>query len=296
MDSDDAGITAVERLCSGNFLSDAASSFGVQFLVASLPSGIKDPGDFIEERREIGTAADQIADEFRGEVLNAAVDWSDWFLTKILERYNENTSREAAGSFGDVFQRVADFLATFPSPAERTKSAYEVSGKLANIMAIDSKSTTISKAARMQLESDLIDSASRVAAAKELMKRRVEVVNGGSPAETRSLLSAMSKGGTSVDSADEVGKLSRKALRKLSGPPKPKVLSDSPTGRPMNDRTISRKPRSRRRMYRPIAQKEKPSLTPHFAGFEFENQSDADWLGVPRNKVKELWLVSFLYF
>ena len=296
MDSDDAGVAAVERLCSGDFLSDAASSFGVQFLVASLPTGMKDPGDFIEDRREIGTAVDHIADEFRAEVLSTAVDWSDWFLTKVLDRYNKNASREAAGSFGDVFQRVADFLATFPSPAERTKSAYEVSGKLANIMAIDSNSTTISKAARMQLESDLIDSASRIAAAKDLMKRRVEVVNGGSPAETRSLLSAMSKGGTSVDGADEVGKLSRKALQKLSGPPKPRALSDSPTGRPMDDRTISRKPRPRRRIYRPITQKEEPSLTPHFAGFEFENQSDADWLGVPRNnKVKELAHAIFLF-
>lgn len=286
LDSDDAGIAAVERLCSGNFLSDAATSFGVQFLVASLPSGIKDPGDFIEVRREIGTPGNQIADEFRDQVLNSAVDWSDWFLTRILDRYNLNASREAAGSFGDVFQRVAEFLSTFSSPAERTKSAYEISGKLARLMALDSNRTTISKAARMQLESDLIDSASRLAAAKEAMKRRVEVVNGGSPAETRLLLSAMSKGGTSVDDTNETGKLSRKALRKLSGPPKPNVLSDRPNEKLMSNRPMTSKQRPRRRIFRSLRQNEEPSLTPHFSGFDFENPNDADWLGIPRNKVR----------
>ena len=288
LDSDDAGINAVERLCSGNFLSDAASSFGVQFLVASLPSGIKDPGDFIEARRGKDVGVDQVANQFRKEVLNVAVDWSDWFVAGILGRYNENASREAAGSFGDVFQRVAEFLATFSSPAERTKSAYEVSGKLARLMALDSNRTSISKAARMQLESDLIESASRLAVAKDLMKRRVELVNGGSPEETRLVLSAMSKGGTAADDTDETGKLSRKALRSLSGPSRPNVLSDRTAGPPTSSRPKRKQPWPRRRAFRPLTQRDEPSLTPHFAGFDFENQSDADWLGIPRNKVKKM--------
>jgi len=289
LDSDDAGNAAVERLCSGSFLKNAASSFGVQFRVARLPVGVKDPGEFIEQRREQGIATDQVVEDFRTEVLNAAADWSEWYLERIMNRYDENSAREAAGSFGDIFQRVAGFLATFSNPAERTKSAYEISGKLANVMAMDSNRTSISKAARMQLESDLIETASRIASAKESMKRRVEVVNGGTDAETRSLLSAMARGSTSMEKFEDVDKLSRKAFRKLSGSPQPRPAANGSmdsSGRRGDFREVKEGLRPRRRMYRPLTEREEPSLTPHFSGFDFDNQSDADWLGVPRNKAK----------
>ena len=172
LDNDDAGEAAVERLCSGNFLREAANMHAVQFCVASLPSGMKDPGDFIEGRRE--DDARDVAENFLEDVVQPAIDWSDWFLKKILSRYDAAATRAKAGSFGDVFQRVADFLSMFPNPADRTKGAYEVSAKLAQLIAKERNSTEISKAARMQLESDLIDSASRIAKEREAKKSKLD--------------------------------------------------------------------------------------------------------------------------
>jgi len=97
LDSDDAGIAAVERLCGGSFLMNAARSHSVQFLVASLPSGMKDPGDFIEMRRSKNKDNREIAEGFRKDVISRATDWSDWYLANVLDSYDKNAAREAVG-------------------------------------------------------------------------------------------------------------------------------------------------------------------------------------------------------
>ena len=189
------------------------------------------------------------------------------------------------GSFGSVFKRVSEFLATSQGPAERTKSAVEISGKLAKIMAVDSNRTTISQAAQVQLESDLIDSASRIANAKEAIKRRAEAASEELGTNTQSLLASLSRGGTSTDGTDDIEKMSRKAFGKLAGASQIAPSAKKPYQR-LENNVGQPGARPRRRIYRPSSEKKaEPSITPHFAGFEFENQSDADWLGIPRNKV-----------
>jgi hypothetical protein len=251
--------------------------------------GSKDPGEFIEFHRNNETDGGTIADIFRQQVINTAKDWSEWFVSFILDhRYDENAV-SGAGSFGGVFQRVAEFLAGFPNPADRTKSAVQVAGRLAAIMAAESNATSVSKAARMQLESDLIDTAARIAATRDAMKRRVDSISGGSPTESRALLSALAQGSGPMEKGGDIDKLSGKALRALARSeqtggkgkePNTEVKREVPRTLPPKEKRLQR-----RRMYRPPTERTAPSLTPHFAGFEFENQSDRDWLGI--RKVRE---------
>lgn len=292
LDNDEAGYAAVERLCSGSFLRQASGAFAVQFCIATLDPGMKDPGDYIEGRLEQGTRVKEVAGIFQKEVVDPAEEWSDWFLRRMLDRYDGAATRGKTGSFGDVFQRVADFLSMFPNPADRTKSAYEVAGNLAMLMAKENRSSKISKAAKLQLESDLIDSASRLAKERETQKRRAESGSGTADAETIQSLLPFSRGGISVD---QVERLSSKALKKLAaGDPGPvedvegAETNAENSGTQSIERQSHKRGRPRRRMYRPLKEKEAPSLTPHFAGFEFENPNDADWLGIPRNNVSSV--------
>lgn len=288
LDNDEAGYAAVERLCSGGYLRKESGSSAVQFCIATLSPGVKDPGDYIDQQRGKGTPSKMTAIQFWEDVVEPAQEWSEWFLGEILDRYDVTAPRNAAGSFGDVFQRVANFLSTFSNPAERTKGAYEVARKLADLMAKESNSTTASQAAQMQLESDLIDSASRIANAREAQKRRSEMLR----SDAHSWLAPSSLGSVSVEQPAGTEMLSKKALEELNG--NLGQIENTDGTRLENDGVERRKvevrdqekSRPRRRMHRSLIEKESPPLTPHFAGFQFENPTDAAWLGIPKNKAE----------
>jgi DNA primase len=268
LDNDDAGIAAVERLCSGGMLEKAASAHQVQFGVANLPPGIKDPGDFAEKRRSgIKLNVTELRVAFCEEVLDSAEEWSDWYLERLLCRCDTGSTRQQlmTKGLGETFQKVADFLSTFSNPADRTKSASLVAGKMAIMIAKKSNATEVSKAVRLQLESDLIDMAAKKASEREqAWKRRNDL---GSTSQVPGLL--FTRDSPSKDSVD-VSKLSREALIKLNG-------RDTAPSR------ISPRPRG----YQSIETRKQqvPPLVPHFDGFRFANPNDADWLGMPRNVV-----------
>jgi len=291
LDSDEAGQIAVERLCGNGMLAETTSKLGVEIFVATLPRGLKDPAEFIESRE--GVSVD-VATMFRTDVMDAATDWTDWYIQRLFGEYDSTAMRGRPGSFSDIFERVAGFLATSMGPADRTKRAYEVAGSLARIIAEESNTTEVSSAVRFQLESDLIDLASRTAEARDAVQRRSESVNGQSPSNARTVLSSLSRGQGPSSDDDDLGKLSFKALEAASA-------SDSKS--PNNLASASRQPvqplpsdsmnprqraQTRRRTFREKdASKAKP-LTPHFTGFQFARQSDMDWLGIPKEKVRTL--------
>jgi hypothetical protein len=243
-------------------LEKAANSQRVQFCVANLPPGIKDPGDFAEARRQgakkFNVTAIRVA--FCEEVIDSAQEWSDWYLDRLLRRCDAGATRQmSAGGLGDTFQKVADFLSTFSNPADRTKSASLVAGKMASMIAENSNATKVSKAVRLQLESDLIDLASKKATERELaLKRRNEL-----GAESKTALGLEYTLDSSSNATIDVSMLSSKARMKLAG------IDSAPS---RNSRLPTRK-------------QQIPPLVPHFAGFRFSNPNDADWLGVPRDVV-----------
>jgi DNA primase len=296
LDSDDAGIAAVERLCSGSILSSVGEQYIVEIRIASLPENVKDPAEFIESynKQNKKEEANIAADDFRKEVLDTSVEWTEWYIDRILRQYDSTALRGAAGSFGDTFEHVADFLATFKNAADRTKRACEVAASLAAIMAEESDSPSMSNTVRIQLESDLVDKASRVANSRDAVARRIESVEGGSDAEVQAKLSNLARGaGLSGDGDKE--KLSWKKLRQ-DPEQRPKIIAGP---LPSKKRNVSTRPKDKpggqeeqqykRRTYKPRnAKKEAPILTPHFAGFEFANDSDAEWLGLSKDKVNLL--------
>ncbi|CAB9505386.1 DNA primase [Seminavis robusta] len=288
LDNDEAGVAAVERLCSGGMLEKAASSNGVQFCVASLPADVKDPGDFAELRRRNAKA--KVGAAFCKEVLDPAVeDWSDWYLDRLLERCDAGSTREMAGGLGDTFERVADFLSTFSNPADRTRSACVVAKKMASMIAKDNNVTAASKAVSSQLESDLIDRASKRANEREKKSqtRPTESDMQVSASQTHSALSMQSY----QKPAPDIDKLSRKArnqlTQKASPPPGTRERNQDMESRTVLPRHESLQrttpsPRGNRRPQKTQSYPP-PPLAPHFAGIHFQHQSDSDWLGTTGN-------------
>jgi len=270
-DNDDAGAAAVERVCSNGMLQEICNQIpGVGVRVAALPDGFKDPDDFIQayqlsDEETPGT----IAEKFESEVIQGAVDWVEWYVGRITLGFIPSAQRGQNGSFSNIFGRVAEFLAKSLDLADRTKTAFQVSGVLAELLARDSNASDVSDSVRSQLETDLLDLTSRIANTKEGIQRRVESVMGNSPG-VRSTLSALSRGEGLSSNGDE-DKLSFAARKKEENEP-----FKSTTKRTSKD--WRRGNRERKQIVRKW-KAEKP-LTPHFRGFQFAHKSDADWLGI----------------
>lgn len=282
-------MNAVERLCSGALLAQLAEAYVVEVLVAALPPGIKDPGEFVETRTK--SSKTRVAASFRREVLEKATDWAVWYLDLLLSRYDPRALRGAAGSFGEICDRISEFISTFPNPADRTIRVHEVAGSLAEVIAKESGGGEVSSALRIQLESDLISMVTRKAGAKESVERRIESVDGMSSTRTKETLEKMGRG-ESLGASDEDSKLSVRALKASKRNKSAFSLEIGGLNETAEQAEGVRRPsktstqrRERRRLRRQTVKPVEPPLTPHFSGFEFENQSDADWLGLSREKV-----------
>ena len=283
LDNDEAGMNAVERVCSNMFLTKISEKYGVEIVIGSLPVGIKDPADFIQTKN--GDA------DFQKRVIANADDWTTWYLKQILARYNEKALRGTPGSFGNMCDRVSEFLATFPNPADRTKRAHDIASNLAEVVSARSGSSQVSNSFRIQLESDLVDMVSRKASVKESLGRRIEAVDGFSPKQLDEKLSQMSRGAGSNVTDDSI-KFSAKAF-KAANPihSREQVQRLKPTPVQRDERDLKAGPKGNSAKKNPrkflrSAKEQASPMTPHFKGFAFENESDADWLGLSRQKSK----------
>ena len=293
LDNDSAGTTAMERLCRNKMLEDCIRKNVVSVYVARLPDLIKDPADFIESRRKLGMTVQQIATAFRNEVVETAIDWTDWYVQHLIAGYDRDAPRNSAGSFSDVFERIADFLANSLTPAERTKVAYEVAGQLSSVLATDRNSSDISLSVRIQLESDLIDLTSRLSAAKEVLQRRIDAASADTttnsipPTTVTTFTSGL--GPNSIDQDSKLSKnatrgkakVSNQVIRRSHTDNKSVVMpAELPQRKVQTTRTRARTTISRSREPNYV------SVTTHFSGFQFQHQSDMDWLGLQSSKVK----------
>ena len=274
-DNDDAGIAAVERLCSSLILAKICEKHVVEIAVATLPDSIKDPGEYFESK--IGDG-----DTFRFQVLDCAMEWSRWHTDKILSRYDSRAIQGGPSSFAEICERVSDFLATFPNPVDRTRRAYEVAVKLARAIDENSASNTL----QIQLESDLVNMVARKAAAKEVVERRVESVEGYKSQNNTMIMKRMLEGGMSV-SAVETSKLASNASQGETSRENFVGSNTSKSGMASNRRgTVRSSPPkqegNRNRLKRKVFRRE--PLIPHFDGVEIRQSNDASWLGVPQDR------------
>jgi DNA primase catalytic core len=300
LDNDDAGRAAMERSCRNGLIEDCIRKNVVSIYVAHLPHQVKDPADFIESRRTSGMTVQEVAADFRNEVVDTAVDWTEWVIQNLISGYDPNAPRSSPGSFSAVFERIADFLATSFTPAERTKVAYEVAGQLSSLLARNRNSSEISLSVRIQLESDLIDLAARLSAAKEVLQRRIDAasIDTSTTISTLPVTVASLSSGLGPNSFDQDSKLSMKAARtqmKVSSRDLTPMLQEQDDGHNYQSsveasKTLPRSKAPKPRIRANISRNREPnyvSVTTHFSGFQFQHQSDMDWLGLKSSKVRK---------
>lgn len=279
LDNDDAGVAAAERVCSNGMLASVEEKSVTEIRIASLPDGIKDPADFIESH---GSSKDA-ADDFRSLVIDTSVEWSDWYLNQTMSRYNSSAVRGGVGSFADIFEKTANFLATFKNAADRTERACRVASSLADIMSMGDNGSKASETVRVQLESDLFDKVSNIVKSKEAITSRLESLGANSKADVREKLSNTARG-IGSSGGGELAKLSSKAIKAMSesrSRSRPDVAAIS-HARIANPPSLEEQSQSARRgrFYRAGKKQVKvePSLTPHIAGVSFLNENDASWI------------------
>ncbi|CAJ1968078.1 unnamed protein product [Cylindrotheca closterium] len=279
LDNDIAGLTAIERLCSGRTLHDLIERYPLEIRVASLPAGIKDPAEFIEDF----VGEENIVEAFRTEIIAGAIEWSDWYIKRVLASYNPASSRGATGSFGDVFDRVAAFLANYKNAADRTKQACEVAGHLGSIIATSDNNTQVSNAVLIQLESDLVEKAASIAQSKSGTSVTAALSSDGKSSFSEQLSNLLREDRNL--GVDERNKLSTKALRQREEVEDDRqeqfVVGSTNIIAVNKERSLARG--SRFKMKR-ASDNKVPDLSPHFKGFDFLSETDVKWLGLADEK------------
>eukprot|EP00557_Chaetoceros_sp_GSL56_P011568 CAMPEP_0176487182 /NCGR_PEP_ID=MMETSP0200_2-20121128/5981_1 /TAXON_ID=947934 /ORGANISM="Chaetoceros sp., Strain GSL56" /LENGTH=1054 /DNA_ID=CAMNT_0017883965 /DNA_START=172 /DNA_END=3336 /DNA_ORIENTATION=+ len=275
LDNDEAGINAVERICTDPDIWQFLKTNGISLDVASLPSGIKDPADFIEANG--GLKSSKSGDSFRKNVLTTAIPWNDWFVTRLISKYDPTDS----SSFSSVCDHVSAFLSTHPNAAERTKRAYEAAGKLAELIS-KGRAGSSNAPLRIQLESDLLGMASRKAAAREALARRIEAADGdiGSKDKIQKLSSGEP---TLSDDSKYVPRVTSSTQKVATGNyTRPQTKIQNSYSKYSKVDTFKSKKYSEKK-------KDSP-LTEHFHGFEF-SETDAQWLGLTTEKDKKKFVL-----
>lgn len=260
LDNDEAGINAVERICTGSHIWDFLEQTAVEVEVVSLPTGIKDPADYIEANGGIGKTSS--GEKFREEILGASMPWNDWFITRLISKYDPNDTT----SFSNVCDNIATFLSNHPNAADRTKRAFEAAGKLAALIGKDSSSSH--GPLRIQLESDLLSMASRKASAREALSRRIEDADGENINKNKLARLNSGEATRNDDLPSEVKNIGSGDPSNLSKVIPTKSKESNHKQSPYNSRNTSSSYRSQKRKV------QKDDISNHFDGFQF-SETDA---------------------
>lgn len=274
LDNDEAGQSAIERICSASWIWDFVQENRVDLQICTLPAESKDPAEFIEQNFNGNSTS--VGYLFRDIVLKESVAWNEWYITRIASKYDPGD----AHSFSSVCDKISTFLSTHPNPAERTRRAYETAGILATLITKDTNRPD--GPLKLQLESDLLHMSSRKAAAREAFARRIESVDGATSAVKQKI--------RTLSSGDDM-------ISPASGKVRDVVPLDMESNGIKLDRTIKDKSEDNmqskdvsylryretsgvRRSKDNLSNRptEKPVMTPHFSGFRF-SKSDSEWLG-----------------
>ena len=287
MDSDNAGLTAVERLCASSLLFKLSDQCSVNVFIASLPPDVKDPSEYIESKG--GAASKNITDAFYTDVLSNLIQWSDWFINRTISHYDQTAVANGKHSFAYISNKLSNFLAAFPIPTERTRLAYLSAGKLSEL--ISKQSGTSSTALRIQLESDILDMASRKANTRTELIRRTD--------STNDMVRLTSGGITDADMKEQAKRSkvnnSKHPQSNYLRPSRKHFGNDSKSDAALNygrssipgqdkfkeggkhQKSLNQNNFRATRRRKP---KEEHPYMPHFSGFDFFHESDKQWLGL----------------
>lgn len=170
MDQDEAGISAVERLCgtsqilqqltTTNYSNTNTSNSTVDVMVASLPKGCKDPDEYIQHKRTtlhyiersslkgINNINQHLDDEestmqqiFEHEILQKALDWKDWYLNLLLSKHSSlaNDTNVSTVTHSLLYEQVSDFISSFPNRQMQSFLAKQFVDQCANRLNLKSE-------------------------------------------------------------------------------------------------------------------------------------------------------------
>jgi len=312
-DRDKAGVRAAERICNSGLLFALSSEVpAVRFKIATLPEKCKDPADYVEMKKsehsanQMGTIID-VEDDFNFEVVEPAMEWMEWYMERLLSTYDDQALPNTPGSFGDVFEQIANFLSNIENPAERTKRSFQSAKVMAAFLSGSGSSAPAGATIQAQLESDLVQSASRLANQKNAIAKRLEASRAGTDdIDMQTKIRNLSTG-SGFSGQDDSEKLSYKKLKEISpelvDSPKAKrvsslartqrqrtspreVATTQPYSRQQQRQQQQRRPKRKtsssapnegRRMFREKPKRKKQVNLP--AGLENLSQQDLEWLG-----------------
>ncbi len=236
---------------------------------------MKDPADFVDS---VG-GGDKARERFQSEILDKALSWDEWYVARLLSKYKADAKEGTDGSFSDICNQISTFLASFPSPADRTRRVHKIAEKLGVLVAVDGASSSSMSMLRVQLEADILNMSSRKAGVREAMERRIEQTDGFVGEATTSKIERLARGEAFND--DE-RKMSKNALAKTKSHMIDRSRISIPAANPARQRRAPTRTRSFRTNDQRRDNMKLPErhLVPHFNGFKFKHQSDKDWLGL----------------
>ena len=195
------------------------------------------------------------------------------------------------GSFADVCDEVSTFLATFTSPADRTRRVHKIAERLVDMITEDDAEQSSSSLSmlRVQFESDILNMSSRKAGVREAMERRIEQTDGLEGDATTSKMERLTRGEIDMNDDDrKMGSKNALATYRTIPPSRGAEQRRIPVSRSQRT-TAKTRTRSFRATRKPNrTQLPERHLVPHFNGFQFKHQSDRDWLGLSGSGVSKL--------
>ncbi|GAX27926.1 hypothetical protein FisN_21Hh276 [Fistulifera solaris] len=248
LDNDAAGVRAMERICQNGFLTALQKQYPSAFVkVATMPIGIKDPGEYVDERFLAKMMPEKIAAEFEANVVTPAVDWRLWYTQRVILSCNCTTTADLRLTI----DRVAAFWSISMSPEQRQENAPQLAKQLALLVSNHTSDDKMILMLCEQIELNLVDQSSRM----ERANQATDVV------------------------ASSLTLTQRMALYQDEESDSWAAWNASQSSRGNLGTTV--KERRRTTIRARDAPKQK-TLTPHFAGFRFTNPADRDWLGFSR--------------
>jgi hypothetical protein len=263
LDNDDAGVAAIERLCCGQrpILLATEESTHVEVYVAGLPTSVKDPAEYVEANREI----EGLDSKFRNEVLQKAVEWTEWYTGRLLLCYNASAVDGEGGSFSQTFESLALFLSVFEDSNKRTEKASVMAEMLASLWSSDGDNNDFRETCA-QLESDLLHKASTISRSHSLRRQRIFEIR------EKSLLSNENRAAEAVPRNLEISQY----VSKIEDSNEQKLLKGVEGTLSIRERDMPRT-WSNRRIHMNWQKRPPKAMTPHVAGMLPTSLDDA-WL------------------
>jgi DNA primase len=174
LDNDNAGIAATERICSNGMILDTIRQCAdglIDFYIApTFNSTIKDPAEYVDTiKNDVAAGGSSkakkksisVSEVFHSEIVSRSTHWVDWYLERIVQRYDPVAPVGTLGSISDIIERCSTLIAQACNhPSDRVPKITRLANNLATILTNATPSvntTTIANRPRHMESQDVMD-------------------------------------------------------------------------------------------------------------------------------------------